>query len=242
MLASTKLATYNPRSSTLQAQRMSEEIPIKDRLRIIEVYASIQGESTWAGLPCVFVRLAGCNLRCTWCDSEFTFTGGEHQHIDRIVEEACSYGIDMVEVTGGEPLAQRQSIRLMEKLLEKGKTVLLETSGSLDISKVPKPVRIIMDLKAPDSDECESNRWENLSHLDENDEIKIVIASKKDYDWVVAQDKEHNLCERFEVLLSPAFEEVNPADIVDWMLKDGLKARFQLQMHKVLWPPDARGV
>ena len=124
---------------------MSTDIPIDDRLRLIEIYPSIQGESTWAGKPCVFVRLAGCNLRCTWCDSEFTFTGGEHKSIHEVVEEACSHGIQVVEVTGGEPLAQRQAIPLMKTLIERGKTVLLETSGSIDISDVPEEVHVILD-------------------------------------------------------------------------------------------------
>jgi len=221
---------------------MLPEIPIDDRLRIIEIYPSIQGESTWAGLPCVFIRLAGCNLRCTWCDSEFTFTGGEHQSVEDVVREACSFEIDVVEVTGGEPLAQRQAIVLMERLIARGKTVLLETSGSIDISAVPKGVQIIMDLKCPDSGEVEANLWSNLEHLDERGQIKFVIASRKDYEWARSVCEERELVERFEVLFSPAYGLIDPAKMVEWMLADRLNARLQVQMHKVIWPPDARGV
>lgn len=221
---------------------MSVTIPIAERLRIIEVYPSIQGESTWAGLPCVFVRLAGCNLRCTWCDSEFTFKGGEHRSISDVVQEACSHEIDLVEVTGGEPLAHRQAVPLMEQLLARGKTVLLETSGSLDVSKVPQGVHIIMDLKCPDSGEEKSNLWSNLDHLNKTAEIKFVIASQKDYEWAKTVCRKHELSERFEVLFSPVHGNIDPSHMVDWILADRLKVRLQIQMHKVIWPPEARGV
>jgi 7-carboxy-7-deazaguanine synthase len=221
---------------------MQPQIPVDDRLRVIEIYPSIQGESTWVGLPCVFVRLAGCNLRCTWCDSAFTFTGGEHQSVEDVVQEACSFEIDVVEVTGGEPLAHRQAIHLMELLLARGKTVLLETSGSIDIAPVPKGVHVIMDLKCPDSGEVDANLWANLEHLDELGEIKFVIASRRDYEWARKVCTERELADKFEVLFSPAHGLVDPAQLVDWMLEDRLKARLQIQMHKVIWPPDARGV
>jgi 7-carboxy-7-deazaguanine synthase len=221
---------------------MSATIPIAERLRIIEVYPSIQGESTWAGLPCVFVRLAGCNLRCTWCDSEFTFKGGEHRSISDVVQEACSHEIDLVEVTGGEPLAHRQSVPLMEQLLARGKTVLLETSGSLDVSVVPQGVHIIMDLKCPDSGEEQSNLWSNLDYLNKTSEIKFVIASQKDYEWAKSVCRKHELSERFEVLFSPVHGNIDPSHMVDWILADRLKVRLQIQMHKVIWPPEARGV
>jgi len=237
-----KFATYNLHTTPTKCVFMTATIPIADRLRIIEVYPSIQGESTWAGLACVFVRLAGCNLRCTWCDSEFTFTGGEHRSISDVVQEACSYEIDMVEVTGGEPLAQRQAIPLMEQLLARGKTVLLETSGSLDVSAVPEGVHIIMDLKCPDSGEEQANRWANLDHLEETAEIKFVIASRKDYDWAKNACDEHDLSRRFEVLFSPVYGQIDPAEMVEWIVADRLKVRLQIQMHKVIWPPDARGV
>ena len=221
---------------------MSTDIPIEDRLRIIEIYASIQGESTWTGKPCVFVRLAGCNLRCNWCDSEFTFTGGEHRSVQDIADESCSHGIDLIEITGGEPLAQRQVIALMQSLLDRGKTVLLETSGSIDISTVPKGVHIILDIKCPDSGEVEANLWSNLDHLQESTEIKFVVASRRDFDWAVSVCKEHKMLQNQELLFSPAYGLVDPSDLVDWLLESRLDARFQLQSHKVIWPPDARGV
>jgi len=218
------------------------DIPIDERLRVIEVYASVQGESTFVGRPCVFVRLAGCNLRCTWCDSEFTFTGGEHRSIDAVVDEATGHGIKVVEVTGGEPLVHKQAIPLMQRLLDRGHTVLLETSGSRDISQVPDGVHIIMDLKPPDSGEVEANLMANLDHLDGEDELKFVLASRRDYEWSRDLIRAHGLEGRLTLLLSPATGLVAPADIVDWMLADGLDARFQLQLHKHIWPVDARGV
>jgi 7-carboxy-7-deazaguanine synthase len=218
------------------------DIPIDERLRVIEVYPSVQGESTFVGRPCVFVRLAGCNLRCTWCDSEFTFTGGAHRSIDAVVEEATGHGIDLVEVTGGEPLVHKQAIPLMQRLLDRGHTVLLETSGSRDISAVPDGVHIIMDLKPPDSGEVASNLMSNLDALDGQDELKFVLASRRDYEWSRDLIRAHKLEGRFPLLLSPATGLVEPADIVEWMLEDGLDARFQLQLHKHIWPADARGV
>lgn len=218
------------------------DIPADERLRVIEVYASVQGESTFAGLPCVFVRLAGCNLRCTWCDSTFTFTGGTHRSIDAVVAEACAYGIDLVEVTGGEPLVHRQAIPLMERLLARGKRVLLETSGSRDIGPVPEAVHVILDLKPPDSGEERSNRWSNVEKLRPHHEVKFVLASRRDYEWARDVIRTYRLAERATVLLSPAFGRADPKELVAWMLEDRLPARFQVQMHKVIWPPDARGV
>lgn len=219
------------------------QLPASERLRLIEVYASIQGESTWVGVPCVFVRLAGCNLRCTWCDSNFTFTGGQHRAVDDVVEEACAFGIDVVEVTGGEPLVHRAAIPLMERLVARGKTVLLETSGSRDISEVPPEVHVILDFKAPDSGEERANLWSNVEWLRKKDEVKLVLASRRDYEWARDKIREHRLHERAgAVLLSPVWGAVEARDIVRWMLEDKLPARFQLQLHKILWPPDQRGV
>jgi len=215
-------------------------IPKDERLRITEIYASIQGESCFAGLRCVFVRLTGCNLRCTWCDSEFTFTGGTHRSIDEVVDEAMGYGIPVIEVTGGEPLAQRQCQTLLERLLARGATVLLETSGSLDISSVPKPVHVIMDLKPPDSGECDSNLMANLDHLQPHHEVKFVLASRRDYEW--ARDLVGSRNWPCEVLFSPVWDLVDPRLLVEWILEDGLDVRFQLQLHKVVWPVDSRGV
>ena len=221
---------------------MSTDIPIGERLRIIEIYASIQGESTWTGKPCVFVRLAGCNLRCSWCDSEFTFTGGEYRSIQAVADEACSHGIDLIEVTGGEPLAQRQVLPLMQELLDRGMTVLLETSGSIDISTVPQGVHIILDLKCPDSGETDSMLWSNLNHLQASTEIKFVIASRTDFEWAVDICRQHPTLQEHELLFSPAYGIVEPSELIDWMLESGINARFQLQAHKMIWPPDERGV
>ncbi len=217
-------------------------IPADERLRVIEVYTSVQGESTFAGLPCVFVRLAGCNLRCTWCDSEWTFTGGEHRSISDVLEEVETAGVNLVEVTGGEPLVHRQAIPLMERLLARGHTVLLETSGSRDIAAVPPGVHIILDLKPPDSGEEGANLWSNIELLRPKDEVKFVLASRRDYEWAKAALAEHRLAERCSVLFSTAFGLVEAADVVAWILADRLPVRFQVQMHKVIWPPNARRV
>jgi 7-carboxy-7-deazaguanine synthase len=213
------------------------------RLRVIEVYPSVQGESTFAGVACVFVRLAGCNLRCTWCDSTFTFTGGEHRSVAALVDEACSFGIPLVELTGGEPLVHRNAIPLMQQLVDRGCTVLLETSGSRDIGDVPEAVHIILDLKPPDSGEERANLWSNIPKLRQKDEVKFVIASRRDFEWSRDKVREHGLDTRVgAVLFSPVWGKVEPRLLVEWMLADRVPARFQLQMHKVVWPPDERGV
>ncbi len=217
-------------------------IPPDERLRLIEIYRSVQGESTFAGLPCTFVRLAGCNLRCRWCDSEFTFTGGAHESIDAVIAEVARLGGTLVEITGGEPLVHRQAIPLMRRLVARGYTVLLETSGSRDISEVPPEVHIILDLKPPDSGEERANLWENLPLLKAKDEVKFVIASRRDYEWSLAAVLDHRLHERCAVLFSPVWGEVEPRDLAEWIVADGAPVRFQLQLHKVLWPADARGV
>ena len=215
-------------------------VPIDERLRVTEIYPSIQGESRFAGVRCVFVRLTGCNLRCTWCDSEYTFTGGEHRSIDDVVEEALSFDIPVVEVTGGEPLAQRQAIPLMERLLARGATVLLETSGSLDIGPVPSPVHVIMDLKPPDSGECDKNLPSNLDKLLAHHEVKFVLASRRDYEW--AREVVRGRDWPCELLFSPAWGQVELQDLVAWILEDKLPVRFQVQLHKIVWPAEARGV
>lgn len=207
-----------------------------------EIYPSIQGESTHAGKPCVFVRLTGCNLRCTWCDSVFTFTGGQWRALDEVVEEAHAFGIHTVELTGGEPLLQPAAIPLMQQLLERGHEVLLETSGSLSIAAVPDGVHVILDLKPPDSGEVERNLWENLPLLQRHHEVKFVIASRRDYEWSRDVLREHALAERCTVLFSPAWGKVPLADLASWILEDRLPVRFQVQLHKVVWDPEARGV
>lgn len=195
------------------------------------------------GKPCVFVRLTGCNLRCRWCDSEFTFQGGSWRDIEDVAREAHEFGIHTVEITGGEPLLQRNVIGLMQRLLDLGHEVLLETSGSRSIADVPDGVHIILDLKPPDSGETEANLWENVAHLREKDEVKFVLASRGDYEWARDVLRDHRLHERCgAVLLSPAWDLVDPKELVTWMLEDRLPARLQLQLHKVIWPADARGV
>ena len=212
-------------------------------LRVTEVYASVQGESTHVGRPCVFVRLTGCNLRCTWCDSAFTFTGGVHRELDDVVAEAHGYGIGLVELTGGEPLVQKNAIPLMQRLVDLGHEVLLETSGSRSIADVPAPVHVILDFKPPDSGEARANLWSNVALLRAKDEVKFVIASRGDYEWSRAIVAEHRLGEKVgAVLFSPVWGAVDPKDLVEWIVADRLPVRFQLQMHKVVWPPDARGV
>lgn len=221
---------------------MSSTIPKGERLRLIEIYASVQGESTWAGMPCVFVRLAGCNLRCTWCDSEFTFTGGTHRSIDEVVDEVTGHGIHLVEITGGEPLVHRQAIPLIERLQAKGHQVIVETSGSIDISVLPKGAHAIMDLKPPDSGEVDANHWPNLEALRPGDEVKFVLASRRDYEWSRDVVRTHALAQRVPVLFSPAHGLLDPAALSDWLVEDRLPVRLQLQLHKQIWPPDARGV
>ncbi len=220
----------------------SKSVDRAQQVRITEVYLSVQGESTHVGKPCVFVRLTGCNLRCSWCDSVFTFTGGAWRDIDAVVAEAHAFGVHTVEVTGGEPLVQRAAIPLMERLLALGHEVLLETSGSRPIDDVPDGVHVILDLKPPDSGEVASNLWTNLDLLDAGDEVKAVIASRRDYEWARDQVVSRRIAERCTVLFSPVWGAVVPKDLVAWILEDHLNVRFQLQMHKVVWPKDERGV
>ncbi|MFO0966026.1 MAG: radical SAM protein [Gemmataceae bacterium] len=212
------------------------------RLLIHEIYRSIQGESTFAGLPCVFVRLAVCDARCVWCDTPHAFTQGEPIPLEEIVAQVEDYRTALVEITGGEPLLQEEVFPLMTRLADLGHTVLLETSGLRDVSRVDRRVHVIMDLKCPDSGECENNQWSNLDHLKPTDEIKFVLASRRDFDWTVEAIRRHELDRRFNVLVSAAFDSVAPRQLADWLLASGLQARMQLQMHKFIWDPKARGV
>jgi 7-carboxy-7-deazaguanine synthase len=209
-------------------------------MRITEIYQSIQGESSYAGLPCVFVRTTGCDLRCSWCDSEFTFSGGKQMSLDQIMLEVERYDCEMVELTGGEPLLQSEIYELTARLADDGHIVLIETGGHRDISKLDPRVIRIMDLKCPASGECEKNLWSNLEHLRAIDEVKFVIADRADYDWTLKTIREHRLEDRVKLLISTAFGMIEPAQIVGWMLEDRLRARFQLQLHKYIWSPDAR--
>jgi 7-carboxy-7-deazaguanine synthase len=213
------------------------------KLTINEIYLSVQGESTWAGLPCVFVRLTFCDLRCSYCDTEYAFYEGKKQSLGEIVAAVLAYDCPLVEITGGEPLLQKNVLPLMTMLADAGRTVLLETSGAHDISAIDPRVHRIMDLKTPGSGEVERNLFSNIAHLTERDEVKFVIGSREDYEWSRGQLQEHRLAERCRaVLFSPIFGRIDPRQIVEWILADKLPVRFQLQMHKFIWTPTARGV
>jgi len=204
-------------------------------LRLTEIFYSLQGEASRAGLPTVFVRLTGCPLRCSWCDTTYSFTGGEAASIASVLAEVAKYPARQVCVTGGEPLAQKDCLELLTALCDGGYDVSLETSGALDISGVDPRVSRIMDLKAPDSGESAKNRWENLPFLNARDEIKIVIASRGDYEWARAALRDRGLGRCCPVLFSPAQGLIEARSLADWILEDGLNVRFQLQMHKLLW-------
>jgi 7-carboxy-7-deazaguanine synthase len=212
------------------------------QLLIHEIYRSVQGESTFAGLPCVFVRLSVCDSRCVWCDTPHAFMEGTLRRLEDIRCEVLAFDCPLVEVTGGEPLLQAEVLPFMANLADAGPTVLLETSGAHDISPVDPRVHIIMDLKCPDSGECDNNRWANLESLKPTDQIKFVIASRRDFDWCAATIRKHHLDSRFTVLLSPVFDQVSPGQLAEWLLESGLNVRMQLQLHKYVWDPAARGV
>lgn len=219
---------------------MSQE---EKKLTINEIYFSIQGESTWAGRPCVFVRLTFCDLRCTYCDTEYAFYEGKKKSLGEIVDTVLTYHCPLVEVTGGEPLLQPNVLPLMKLLADAGCTVLLETSGAHDISQVDRRVHRIMDLKTPGSGEVQRNLFANIEHLTNRDEVKFVIGSREDYEWSRAQLREHRLAVRCHaILFSPIFGRIDPREIVEWILADNLPVRFQLQMHKFIWTPTQRGV
>lgn len=213
------------------------------RLRINEIFYSIQGESTRAGLPCVFVRLTGCNLRCSWCDTEYAFREGRQMAIADIVARVRAYGCDLVEVTGGEPMLQKGIHDLFRALLDENLTVMVETSGERDLTGVDRRVIKIMDLKCPGSGESGRNRWSNLDWLTLNDEVKFVVVDRHDYEWARTAIRVHHIDQRVNaVLISPVFGKLEPQTLASWMLEDKLPARLQLQMHKQIWDPSARGV
>jgi 7-carboxy-7-deazaguanine synthase len=215
----------------------------KPTLTVNEIYSSIQGESTWAGERCVFVRLTFCDLRCSYCDTEYAFYEGAKKELDAIVDEVMAQDCPLVEITGGEPLLQPNVLPLMKELCDRGCTVLIETSGAHDIGKIDPRVHRIMDLKTPDSGECERNLYPNIELLNDRDEVKFVIGSEQDYQWAREKIREYGLSERCRaVLLSPVFGKVEASAIVDWMIRDKLDARFQLQMHKFIWSPTERSV
>lgn len=202
-------------------------------MRITEIFYSIQGESTRAGLPCVFVRLTGCNLRCGWCDTEYAFQGGSEMSLGEILGEVKRFDCRLVEITGGEPLLQAEVHPLMTGLAEAGYTVLLETSGSIDISDVDPRVIKIVDLKCPGSGECDSNLWENLARLSPKDEVKFVVKDRADFDWACAVVRERDLTARHAILISPVHGVLDPRSLSEWILESGLDLRLQLQIHKL---------
>lgn len=214
--------------------------PLAPRLRISEIFFSLQGETSRAGLPTVFVRLTGCPLRCRWCDTAYAFSGGEMRGIEDILAEIARHPTRIVCVTGGEPLAQKACLPLLTALCDAGYDVSLETSGALDIGAVDPRVSRIVDLKAPGSGEAARNLISNLDLLTAHDELKIVLANRADYEWARDMLHSHRLDRRCQVLFSPVQGEVSPGDLADWILADGLPVRFQLQLHKLLWQ-DARG-
>jgi 7-carboxy-7-deazaguanine synthase len=212
-------------------------------LTVNEIFYSIQGESTEAGRPCVFVRLTACDLRCSWCDTPYAFHEGGKRSVDEVVEAVERYGCPLVEITGGEPLLQEDVYELMERLLTRGRTVLLETGGHRPIARVPPAVRKIVDVKCPASGEAAKNDWSNLDRLASGDEVKFVVQDRADYEFARAVIERHRLAGRVRaVLMSPVHGVLDPKTLSEWMLADRLPARLQLQLHKFIWPPDARGV
>ncbi len=221
---------------------------MSDFLRVTEIFHSIQGESTWAGLPCTFIRLTGCPLRCVWCDTEYAFHGGEKLALDHIVGRVEEIGTRLVEITGGEPLVHRNAFVLAERLLDCGFTVLVETSGAIDVSPLDPRVHKIMDLKCPGSGESSKNLWSNLGHLTARDEVKFVIKDRADYEWAHQVIRERGLDQLLQsgrlrsLLFSPVWESVDFRELAEWILEDRLPVRYQIQLHKIIWGANVPGV
>jgi 7-carboxy-7-deazaguanine synthase len=214
-----------------------------DSVMVKELYLSLQGESSHQGLLCGFVRLTGCHLRCTYCDSEFAFRGGTRMKNDEVLRQVLAWKAPRVEITGGEPLLQPGVYPLMDAMLDAGLTVLLETSGAIDVREVPERVHAIVDMKTPSSGEVDRNDFQNFDSMDARDELKFVIGSREDYDWALQLMREHRLTERpFGLLFSTVFSKLSPQLLAQWIIDDRLPVRFQLQQHKYVWTPDARGV
>ena len=211
-----------------------------ERLKITEIFLSLQGEARQAGWPTVFVRLTGCPLRCQYCDTAYAFHGGEWWTIDDVLAEVAKQGVRHVCVTGGEPLSQKRCIGLLQRLCDAGYEVSLETSGAIDITEVDPRVSRVLDIKTPDSQEVHRNLWSNLAQLTPHDQIKFVICSREDYNWAKSILEEHRLVQTCEVLFSPSYAQVSPRELADWIVGDRLPVRFQMQLHKLLWN-DERG-
>ena len=223
---------------------MNNKPPVEkvNTLRINEIFYSIQGESTYAGMPCVFVRLTHCNLRCSFCDTEYAFYEGDYNSYEEILSEIKKYKCSIVEITGGEPLVQKNVLPFMTMLCDKEYEVLIETGGHMDISIIDSRVKRIMDIKCPGSGESEKNYWENLNYITESDQIKFVISDREDYEWAKGIIEKFKIIQKCPVLMSPNFKKLDNKKLAEWILADQLDVRFQLQMHKYIWPPDRRGV
>ena len=212
-------------------------------LKINEIYHSIQGESTHAGRPCVFVRLTYCNLRCTYCDTEYAFYEGKDMSVQQVIDEVEKYNCKLVELTGGEPLVQMdECLDLMKTFCELGYEVMIETGGSLSIKDIDPRVKIIMDLKCPSSGMEKKNLFENLQYLKQTDELKFVIGNREDYEWSLEKIKQYNIQGKCTILFSVVFGELEPVQLINWILEDKIDVRFQLQMHKYIWHPETKGV
>jgi 7-carboxy-7-deazaguanine synthase len=213
-------------------------------LRVTEIFRSIQGESTHAGRPCTFVRLTGCPMRCTWCDSEYTFSGGDHHSIDQVMQRVRDFACPLVEITGGEPLAQREAFNLIKQLCDEGYEVLIETGGYVSTEGLDPRAKVILDVKCPASGEAERNHWPNLSRLRADlDEVKFVVVDRSDWEFTRKVVSEYDLEKRVKsILVSPAWDQIELAELAKWIVESGMNARMQLQMHKYIWGPDKHGV
>ena len=226
----------------MQFSRKTKDDPMSRMLQVSEIYESVQGESSWAGLLCIFIRLTGCPLRCRWCDTAYGFVGGERLSIREVLGRVSCFKSKLVELTGGEPMAQDQTTHLMEVLNQSGYQILMETGGSLLLKQVPLYVNLVMDLKCPGSGMSHHNLYENLQYLKPSDNIKFVLASYEDFLWALETIEKYSLNSICQVLMSPAWGHVKPDELVSWMLETGVPARLNLQLHKYIWDPRKKGV